>query len=126
MKFHKITTILLWSENYKRLADWYRETFNLKIVETINHPNDTGVLFAFQKGGPWLWVGQHSEVKGKSIDPYRIMFNINVDSVENAYAYLVKKDVKFLATPFKAPTFDRYFATMYDLDGNLVQIIGPK
>lgn len=54
------------------------------------------------------------------------MFNFVVDSVTDSYEELKKRGVKFLAHPFKAPTFDKYFATFYDLDDNLVQIIGGK
>jgi hypothetical protein len=39
---------------------------------------------------------------------------------------LVPRGVKFYAKPFKAPTMDNYFATFYDLDENLVQLIGGK
>ncbi len=126
MGFKKISTILIWSENYRKLSDWYQNVFDLSVVEELNHPKDTGVLFEFKDGGPTIWIGQHSEVKGKNSDPCRIMFNISVDSVGKSYEYLLKKGVKFLAKPFKAPTFDKYFATFFDLDGNLVQIIGLK
>ncbi|MBP9817592.1 VOC family protein [Candidatus Shapirobacteria bacterium] len=126
MQYQKISTILIWSENWKQLADWYQNTLELKVVEEINHPQDTGRLFEFFAGGTWLWIGQHSEVKGLSKDPCRIMFNINVDSVQQAYDDLLSKGVKFIASPFKAPTFDKWFATFSDLDGNLVQLIGPK
>jgi hypothetical protein len=54
------------------------------------------------------------------------MFNISVDSVERAFQELKNKGVEFIAEPFKAPTFDSYFATFKDLDGNIVQFIGPK
>lgn len=124
MQFKKISTILIWSENWKPLADWYQNTFSLKAIEEINHPQDTGRLFEFPEGGVWLWVGQHSEVKGQSQDPCRIMFNINVDSVTEAHKYLLDKGVTCIAPPFKAPTFDKYFATFSDLDGNYFQIIG--
>ena len=126
MKFLKISTILIWSENFKRLADWYQKIFDLKKLEELDHPKDTGVLFEFPEGDTWLWIGQHSKVKGENKDQHRHMFNINVDSVEEAYSYLKDQGVKFEATPFKAPTFDKYFATFYDPDGNLVQIIGNK
>lgn len=126
MEFQKISTILIWSQRYKELADWYQETFHLKIAETINHPKDTGVLFEFPQGGVWLWIGQHSEIRGKNKDAKRIMLNINVDSITKAYAYLVGKGVKILAKPFKAPTFEKYFITFYDPDGNVLQCIGPK
>ena len=124
--FQKISTILLWSENYKALADWYQDMFGLKVNEALNHPEDTGILFEFPQGGPWLWVGQHSKVHGKNTNPDRIMFNITVDSVEKAFEYLTAKNITVVAKPFKAPTMDKYFATFLDLDGNTVQIIGSK
>lgn len=124
--FQKISTVLIWSENWKKLADWYQEIFNFKVIGEINHPRDTGVLWELPEGGVWLWVGQHSEIKGKNKDPLRIMFNINVDSVDKAYEYLVSKKVEVIAKPFKAPTFDKYFATFADPDGNVFQIIGLR
>lgn len=126
MIYKKISTILIWSENWKRLADWYQSTFNLHLVEEILHPQDTGRLFEFSEGGVWLWIGQHSEIKGQNKDPHRIMCNINVDSVEASYAELQQKGIAFIAPPFKAPTFDKWFATLTDPDGNTLQIIGAK
>jgi catechol 2,3-dioxygenase-like lactoylglutathione lyase family enzyme len=119
-----ISTILIWSEDFRALADWYQEMFDLKVVEELDHPQDTGVLF--QVGAIMLWIGQHSEVHGKNKDIHRHMFNFTVDSVSKAYERLQKKGVRFLATPFKAPTMDKYFATFYDLDDNLIQLIGNK
>jgi hypothetical protein len=48
--FHKISTIIIWSHDFQKLADWYQKTFDLKIVEEINHPQDTGRLFEFKDG----------------------------------------------------------------------------
>lgn len=122
--FKNISAFLIWSENYRKLADWYIEKLDLTPIEEINHPKDTGV--GFQVGNVYLWIGQHSKVKGKNKDMHRIMFNITVDSVNKAYTHLKSKGVTFLAQPFKAPTFDKYFATFYDLDNNLVQLVGGK
>ncbi|RJR14923.1 VOC family protein [Candidatus Microgenomates bacterium] len=122
--FKNISLILIWSENYKKLAQWYQDKLDAELVEELTHPQDTGVMLHIGKGR--LWIGQHSEVHGKNQDPCRHMFNIDVDSVEEAYNYLKDKGVEFVATPFKAPTFDKYFATFYDLDRNMVQLIGGK
>ncbi len=122
--FYNISTILIWSEHYKQLADWYQDVFNLKVNEHLTHPQDTGILFEFPNGLPMLWIGQHSQIKGTNNDPVRIMFNINVDSVRIAYEYLKTKNVTCIAPPFKAPTFDKWFATFSDPDGNTFQIIG--
>lgn len=124
MKFRNISAILIWSQDFRELAKWYKDTFGFEQIEEINHPDDTGV--GFMVGNVYLWIGKHSKVKGKNKDPHRIMFNIQVDSVEEAYNHLVDKGVKIIAKPFKAPTFDKYFATFLDLDGNIVQVIGGK
>lgn len=124
--FQNISTILIWSEDYKKLADWYLNIFNLSVVEELNHPQDTGVLMKFPNGGPTLWIGQHSEIHGTNKDPFRIMFNITVDSVDKAYELLLSKKVTIIAKPFKAPTFDKYFVTFSDPDGNTIQLIGPR
>ena len=126
IKFKKISTILIWSQNSGKLADWYKQVFGFKIVEELKHPEDTGILFELEEGGAWLWIGQHSEVKGKNQDPHRHMFNISVESVSEAYKYLLKRGVKFFAKPFKAPTMEKYFATFHDIDGNFIQLIGGK
>lgn len=124
--FQKISTILIWSEDFRKLANWYKDTFSLTVVEELDHPRDTGVLLSFPEQSPWLWIGQHSQVKGKNPDPPRHMFNMNVDSVSQSFEFLTKKGVKVIAKPFKAPTFDKYFATLADPDGNYFQIIGKK
>jgi len=119
-----ISAVLIWSENYKKLAEWYEKKLGLTVLEMLDHPDDTGV--GFQVGNVYLWIGQHSEVKGKNNDIHRHMFNFVVDSVSQSYDELKKKGVVFFAKPFKAPTMDSYFATFYDLDNNLVQLIGGK
>lgn len=124
MLVKNISAVLIWSDNYKNLANWYEKTFDLKIEEELTHPDDTGV--GFMVGNVYLWIGQHSKVHGKNKDIHRHMFNFVVDSVSETYKTLQQRHVKFLAKPFKAPTMDRYFATFYDLDNNLVQLIGGK
>jgi hypothetical protein len=119
-----ISAVLIWSDDYKKLANWYSEKLGLAVLEELKHPDDTGI--GFQVGGVYLWIGKHSEVAGKNKDPYRHMINLTVDSVEKEYQGLKDKGVDFIAAPFKAPTFDKYFATFYDLDGNVAQLIGDK
>lgn len=119
-----IPSILIWSEDYRKLANWYVEKLGLKIIEEINHPKDTGV--GFRVGNVYLWIGQHSKVKGKNKDMHRIMIDFEVDSVTKSYEELKGKGVKFYALPFKAPTFDKWFATFFDFDNNILQLYGGK
>jgi len=120
----RISAVLIWSENYQALVNWYQEKLDLTIQSTEHHPKDTGVNF--QLGDTILWIGKHSKVVGTNKDPHRIMFNLVVDSVQETYELLKTRGVEFIASPFKAFTFDKYFATFHDLDGNIVQLIGEK
>ena len=120
--YKSISATLIWSEDFNTLANWYQEKFGFETIEELNHPDDTGVGLAV--GDSYLWIGKHSKVHGKNNDPYRHMFNIKVDSVQNVFNELKDRDVEFIAEPFKAPTFDAYFATFTDPDGNIGQIMG--
>lgn len=122
--FTSISAVLIWSENYEALARWYIDKLGLEIIEELNHPDDTG--YGLSVGESYLWIGKHSEVKGKNKDPYRWMINLSVASVSEAYRTLKDRGVEFIAQPFKAPTFDKYFATFTDLDGNVIQLIGDE
>jgi len=124
MKLNKISAILIWSEDYLALANWYKDTFEVKVIEELTHPNDTGIALAI--GESYLWIGKHSEVKGKNKDPFRIMFNISVDSVKQSYKELKEKGITFIAEPFKSPVSQSYFATFQDIDGNVIQFIGKE
>ena len=122
--FKNISCVLIWSEDYKRLSNWYKDVLGLEAVDEITHPEDTGV--EFKVGESCLWIGQHDKVHGENKDPHRHMFNLTVDSVSETFEHLQSKGVEFIASPFKAPTFDKYFATFYDADKNIVQLIGGK
>lgn len=122
--FKKFSDVIIWSQDYKKLAKWYQEKLGLKKIGEVDHPED--MCIGFRIGDVELWVGYHNKVKGKNKDKYRIMQNLAVDSVSATYEKLSQKGVQFLAKPFKAPTFDKYFATFEDMDGNILQLIGDK
>ena len=122
--FKNISDVIIWSQDYKKLAKWYEEKLELKKIGEVNHPQD--MCIGYRVGEVELWIGFHDKVKGKNKEKYRIMHNLAVDSVSKAYELLRNKSVKFIAKPFKAPTFDKYFATFKDLDGKIMQLIGGK
>lgn len=124
-----VSDLIIWSEDYKALAKWYKDILELKQVGEVNHPEDKAIGFSIGNdtgNNVELWIGYHDKVIGKNKDKYRIMVNYAVESVNETYNRLVKKGVKFLVKPFKAFTFDKYFATFEDPDGNILQLIGGK
>lgn len=124
--YKSLSTVLIWSGDYKKLAKWYKDVLELKVTGGFNHPEDTGVLFGVGSGETDLWIGQHDRVRGKNKDIYRHMINLKVASVSKVYKELLKKRVKFEVGPFKAPTLPYWFATFYDPENNLLQLVGGK
>lgn len=124
-----VSDFIIWSDDYKSLAKWYRDVLELKKVGEVDHPRDKAIGFSIGNdsgNNVELWIGYHDKVEGKNKDKYRIMVNYAVESVSGTYNQLMKKGVKFLIQPFKAPTFEKYFATFEDPDGNILQLIGGK
>ena len=119
----KVICIDIWSSNYKKLAEWYITYLNLVPVQELNLPDDTGIVFDI--GGTLLYIGQHSEVKGKSKDSNRIMVEFEIDSIFDVCKNLESRGVEFVRKPEKASTNDMYVATIYDLDKNIIQLVQP-
>ncbi|MCL4360311.1 VOC family protein [Patescibacteria group bacterium] len=117
-------SVCIWSDNYKALAGWYRDTLDLPVREELTLPSDTGIDFDF--GGNYFSVGRHDKVHGKNKDPYRIMIGFEVESVAKTYAELQKKGVTVIAAPFEGPPGGFWCMTIADPEGNILQFFGDK
>ena len=112
-------SLCIWSENYRELANWYRDILELEVESELDIPRDTGVNFNIN--GFFLWIGQHDGVKGKNKDQFRFMPGFDVDDVTETYNKLSAKGVEFIQTPIVSPTEDYRVATAKDPDGNIIQ-----
>ncbi|HZE86587.1 MAG TPA: VOC family protein [Methylomirabilota bacterium] len=116
----------IWSEDYKKLAQWYIDVLGFTIKEQAELPNDSYI--AFSLGDNLLWIGKHDKVSGKNKDPYRIMIEFYVESVMNTYNELKEKtNITFIAEPFAEPTgTGNWCMTIADPEGNILQFYGKK
>lgn len=117
-------SIIIFSHDHEKLAQWYNKILGFKITETIDMPNERFISFDF--GKLYFSIGEHDKVKGKSKDPYRIMIGFDVKSVTKTYAELSKKGVTFIAKPFEAPPGGYWCTTAKDPEGNILQFFGSK
>ncbi len=124
MLVNKISSVCIWSADYKKLARWYQDVFELEVDSEITLPDDTGVTFMIE--GVYFWIGYHDKVKGKNKDKYRIMVGFDVESVAALYKKLIKKGVEFIAKPTLSPTKDYYVATAIDPEDNVIQFFSDK
>ncbi len=120
---------LLFSENPDRLKDFYKDILELPLEFSLDLPNDYGYMFKLSDDFK-LWIGQHSEVTGKSSEPYRHILNLYVTDV-HAWFDRVKShpEVQIICEPCLTPTSTedkpRYVATFLDPEGNCLQFMTP-
>lgn len=112
-------SILLSSEDHKRLADFYSKVFDKK--PEMEDETYTGFLV----GSCFLSIGDHDKVKGKSPNPERILFNFETDDVRGEFERIKKIDgAEVIAEPYE-PGEGYLIATFADPDGNYFQILPP-
>lgn len=105
--------IIISTEDFFRLLPFYRDTLGLG---TQMESDGFAVL-----GGGQIAVGHHSEVKGKSREPNRVLVNLTVDNCRAEYERLQNMGVEFIREPSKESA-DLTIATFRDPDGNTLQL----
>ena len=111
-------SVLIWSEDVKRLVPFYRDVLGLK------PQMESEGFTVFLLNGTGLAIGTHSEVQGRSRDPNRMMVNLRVDDCQGEYERLSKQGVEFI----RSPTEDaiHIVATFNDPDGNVLQLLEDR
>lgn len=120
--------ILIYSQNPDKLVKFYTDILDLKLLNKLTYKNDYGYMLNLS-GDYNIWIGKHSEVKGKAKENYRHLFNLYPEEgVEFWYQKIKKNKVKIIAEPFEAPfsTTENpfWFCTFLDPEGNCLQFVG--
>ena len=111
----RIHSVLISTEDLQRLVPFYRDVLGL------DPEMESEEFVVFQSGGgPQLGLGAHSEVKGRSRDPNRVMVDFQVDDCQAEYERLRKQGVEFIREPSQDEGF--IVATLLDPDGNVLQL----
>ena len=111
-----VVGVVIWTDNLSALVSFYRDTLGLK-------PHSVRPDFvAFKWGDMRLSIGAHSEVKGRTAEPNRIMVNLGVTDIHQAYRSLSNAGVKFSRPP-EQEHWGGWVSTFSDLDGNVLQLL---
>lgn len=115
-----LNSILLFSDNPKKLSDFYK-----KVLQKEPDWTDHG-YFGFSAGKTFLSIGHHDKVKGKNKNPERMMFNFETSDVKGEFERIKSLGAKVVAKPYK-PREDAnmWIATFADPDGNYFQLMSP-
>lgn len=111
---------LIFSETPDALAEFYGKVFELK-------PKwDMEGYKSYQVGGGFVTIGPHDKVRGKNINPERIMLNFETTEVLKDFERIKKLGAVVIAEPYhpnESP--DDLIATFADSDGNIFQLGTP-
>lgn len=119
-----IESIILFSEDAKALAEFYQEKVGLKLTVEAEVGEKGEELYGFEFGSdkPALYMMDHSEVKGKNEEPDRIIFNLEVEDIEEEVKKLDEAGVKKIADTYHVQNYG-LIATFQDIDGNYFQLV---
>ena len=113
-------SILIFSENPKKLIEFYKKVF-AKDTEWSG-----GEFAGWAVGSGYVTVGPHSEVKGKSKNPERILINFETKEVEKEFERIKGLGAKVIADPYHPMEEEKMMiATFADPDGNYFQLASP-
>ena len=115
-----LNSFLLYSEEPKKLVDFYRRVL-------AREPNwQENGFSGFEVGGCTLIIGLHSEVHGRSKNPERIIFNFETKDVKGEFDRMKGLGAKVIAEPYSMEDGgDHLIATLADPDGNYFQVVSP-
>ena len=115
-------SILVFSENPKKLADFYKEVFQK--APDMDEENFKG----FMVGDGFITIGAHDKVHGKSLNPERIMINFETEEVKQEFERIKGiEGASVIAEPYEMgdENMKAWIATFADPDGNYFQLMTP-
>lgn len=114
-----LNSLLVYSDNPKKLADFYTKVFGKKA------DMDDGDYKGFLVGNCFITFGKHDKIKGKNKSPERIMINFEAKDVRREFIRIEKLGAKVIAKPYTMGDDDYWIATFADPDGNYFQLMTP-
>ena len=101
----------------KVMADFYEKIFGKKpdMVE--------GQWSGWQVGSSFFSVGEHSEMKDKTKEPGRVMFNLETTDVKKEFARRKAAGATVIKAPYEMGGM--WIASLADPDGNFFQLMTP-
>ena len=118
-----LNSIMLGSEDSKKLADFYAKVLGAPNPDWSDEANG---WFGFQAGDGSLAIGPHSDVKGKSQQPGRVMLNFSTPDVNAEFERIKAIGAEVVTEPYEPGGGDgMLLCTFADPDGNYFQLATP-
>ena len=120
IKMLELNSFLLFSEDPKKLSDFYKKVFQ-------KEPDwGEGGYQGFAVGKGFITIGPHEKVHGKNPNPERFMFNLETEDVKGEFARIKALGANVVAKPYQPQEAEGiWIATFADPDGNYFQLMTP-
>lgn len=99
------------------LGKFYEKVFERK------SDMDEGGWYGWDLDGCFFSVGEHSEIKGESKEPQRIILNLETPEVEEEFERIKNIGATVIKEPYQLQ--GAWIATLADPDGNYFQLMSP-
>lgn len=110
--------VSIWSSDLNNLLPFYRDIVGLP----VQIDGADGFALLGEPGQPALGLGTHSDVRGPSTDPYRIMVGFTTTDIQADFARMKAAGAEFIEEPNLQPGGGLWLATFKDPEGNIGQL----
>ncbi len=110
---------MIGSSQPKVLGEFYEKVLEKK----PDMQEDT--WYGFQIGSCMLSIGEHSEVKGESKEPQRMILNFEAKEVKEEFERIKALGATVVKEPYQMEGYEGWIATLADPDGNYFQLMTP-
>ncbi len=118
-----LNNVMIGSEDSKKLAEFYAEVLG---SPDTDWSDEAGGWFGFHAGDGSLAIGPHSEVKGRSQEPARVMLNFSTPDVKGEFERIKALGAEVVAEPYEpGDGGGMLLCTFADPDGNYFQLATP-
>jgi predicted enzyme related to lactoylglutathione lyase len=118
-----LSSIMLGSGDSKKLADFYAGVLG---APNPDWSDEASGWFGFHAGDGGLAIGPHSDVKGRSEQPGRIMLNFSTPDVKGEFDRIKALGAEVVAEPYEpGGGAGMLMCTFADPDGNYFQLATP-
>jgi predicted enzyme related to lactoylglutathione lyase len=110
-------SVMIGSEHPETLGEFY--------VGVFGRPADMkdGGWYGWQFGAAWLSIGEHSEVKGRAVEPQRVILNFEAKDVQVEFDRIKASGATVVREPYELQGMS--IATFADPEGNYFQLTSP-
>jgi predicted enzyme related to lactoylglutathione lyase len=113
-------SVLVFSADPKKLADFYRKIFQ-------KDPDWTeGGYYGFMAGKGFITFGPHEKIQSRNAQPERVLLNFETADVKGEFDRIRKLGAAVIAEPYHPEQEPKMtIATLADPDNNYFQLVTP-